>query len=267
LLRPSCRLSVSLCLRLVSAHQLPPKGQEQARGDEAAGVPRRDGQLVGDLTKRQPEPAKAMHRSQSVQATVPLGIRVELINEPKLAIPPDSGFRKDALDKQPRPFQLFVRELLRRRPTAPWFRIGREVLGVDVVGTVRPSNRCHPASPDVESQRFDVAAEAARSFVQFHQPQRRHFNSPGSFKVSGTFLNGDCIDVKHHAPRWQTLPLARRRPGVRLGPRYPRDSLVLSIASPRIVPMSDEHFMRAVEVLAEMLGIESKKGIPLQRSP
>lgn len=59
--------------------------------------------------------------------------------------------------------------------------------------------------------------------------------------------------MKRHAPRWRTSPSAHVRPGVRLGPRYPRDSLVLNIASPRIVPMSDEHFARAVEVLAELL--------------
>ncbi len=62
------------------------------------------------------------------------------------------------------------------------------------------------------------------------------------------------MDVKRHAPRWRTLTSPGRRLRVRLGPRYPRDSLVLNIAPPRIVPMSDEQFARAVEVLAEMLG-------------
>jgi hypothetical protein len=35
---------------------------------------------------------------------------------------------------------------------------------------------------------------------------------------------------------------------------------VLNIASPRIVPMSDEHFARAVEVLAEMLANQEREG-------
>lgn len=54
-------MSVSLCQCLVSAHQLPAKGQKQARSTEAAGVPRRDAQLSGDLTERQAKPAKAKH--------------------------------------------------------------------------------------------------------------------------------------------------------------------------------------------------------------
>lgn len=47
--------------------------------------------------------------------------------------------------------------------------------------------------------------------------------------------------------------LSRSEWGVRLGPRYPRDSTVLQIAKPRIVPMSEDNFARAVEILAEML--------------
>jgi hypothetical protein len=35
---------------------------------------------------------------------------------------------------------------------------------------------------------------------------------------------------------------------------------VLNIASPWIVPMSDEQFARAVEVLAEMLGNQKREG-------
>jgi len=68
------------------------------------------------------------------------------------------------------------------------------------------------------------------------------------------------IDVKRHAPRWRAMTSPRRQPGVRLGPRYPRDSLVLNIASPRIVPMSDDQFARAVEVLATMLGDQRREG-------
>ena len=94
-----------------------------------------------------------------------------------------------------------------------------------------------------------------------------NFNNPGRFKVSGTFLNGDCIDVKRHVPRWRPLTSPRRRPGVRLGPRYPRDSLVLKIAPPRIVQMSAEQFARAVEVLAEMLADREREGDSPQRSP
>ena len=43
-----------------------------------------------------------------------------------------------------------------------------------------------------------------------------------------------------------------RRAVERLGPRYPRHTLVLEIAPPRLAPMSDQQFNRAVEVLAEM---------------
>ena len=68
------------------------------------------------------------------------------------------------------------------------------------------------------------------------------------------------IDVKRHAPRWRAVATARKRVGVRLGPRYPRDSLTLKIAPPRIVPMSDEQIARAVEVLAEMLGDLEREG-------
>lgn len=258
--RLSCRLSVSLCERLVSTHQLPAKGQEQARGDEAAGVPRRDAQLLSDLTKREPKPAKAMHRRQAEEATVSFGMHVELINECKLAMPPRSGFWKDAFDKRPRPLHLLLRELLRSRPTPPWSGVGRKVLSVHVVSPVRPSNRPQPSRTDVDSQRLDMAPEAAGSFIQLHQRQSRQFANPARFKVSGTCLNGDCIDVNRHAPRWRALPSAPMRPGVRLGPRYPRDSLVLNIATPRIAPMSDEQFARAVEVLAEMLGDQKREG-------
>jgi len=68
------------------------------------------------------------------------------------------------------------------------------------------------------------------------------------------------MDVRRHAPRWQALTPPRRRPGVRLGPRHPRDSLVLKIAPPRIVAISDEQFVRAVELLAEMLGDLEREG-------
>ena len=56
----------------------------------------------------------------------------------------------------------------------------------------------------------------------------------------------------------------RTRPGVRLGPRYPRHTLVLEIAPPKFDSMSAQQFARAVEILAEMLAIGSTKGIPLQ---
>jgi hypothetical protein len=93
-----------LRLSLVFSDEFETESEEQARVAEAAGVPRRDAQLVGDLTKRQPEPAKSMHRYQAVEATVPLGIRVQLINQSKLAMPPGSGFWKDVFNKRPRPF-------------------------------------------------------------------------------------------------------------------------------------------------------------------
>jgi hypothetical protein len=61
------------------------------------------------------------------------------------------------------------------------------------------------------------------------------------------------MGVKRHAPRWRALATPRKRPGVRLGPRYPRNTLVLEIAPPRLAPMSDQQFGRAVDILAEML--------------
>jgi hypothetical protein len=42
-----------------------------------------------------------MHRYQAVEATVPLGMHVELTNESKLAMPPGSDFWKDTFDKRP----------------------------------------------------------------------------------------------------------------------------------------------------------------------
>ena len=52
----------------------------------------------------EPEPAKSMHRYQAVEAAVPPSIRMQLINQSKLAMPPGSGFWKDAFNKRPRPF-------------------------------------------------------------------------------------------------------------------------------------------------------------------
>jgi hypothetical protein len=128
-------------LSFVSPDEFATESEEQARVAEAAGVPRRDAQLVGDLTKRQPEPAKSMNRYQVVEATVPLGIRVQLINESKLAMPPGSGFWQDAFDKRPRSFQFLVREVLRSRPPSSWSWIRREVVSAHVVSAMRPSNR------------------------------------------------------------------------------------------------------------------------------
>ena len=53
----SGRLGFSSFQRLVSANELPAKREEEARGAEAPSVPRRDTQLIGDLTKREPQPA------------------------------------------------------------------------------------------------------------------------------------------------------------------------------------------------------------------
>jgi hypothetical protein len=107
-----------------------------------------------------------------------------------------------------------------------------------------------------------MASKPARCNVKLHKPDSVHLsNSPG-FKVSGTFPKGDYLGVvglrarsgsqaRRHTPRWRASQ--RKRMGVRLGPRYPRDSTVLQVATPRIVPMSEENFARAVEILAEML--------------
>ena len=79
--------------------------------------------------------------------------------------------------------------------------------------------------------------------------------------------NKRSVQAKPRAPSWGSLGQGRSRAGVRLGPRYPWDSSLLQIALPRIVPMSDDQFARAVEVLTEMLSgrMETAKGIPLQR--
>ena len=112
----------------------------------------------------------------------------------------------------------------------------------------------------MQAKRLDVTAKTAGGSVEFHEFHRVFFNNPGSFKVSRTFLNGDYMVVKRHAPRWRALASPRRQPGVRLGPRYPRDSLVLEIAPPRIAPMSDQQLARAVEILAEMLADREHEG-------
>jgi hypothetical protein len=63
----------------------------------------------------------------------------------------------------------------------------------------------------------------------------------------------DYVGVKRHAPHWRASTARRKRPGVRLGPLYPRHTLVLEIAPPRIAPMTEQQLARAVEILAEML--------------
>ena len=107
-----------------------------------------------------------------------------------------------------------------------------------------------------------MASKPARCNVKLHKPDSVHPNNSPSFKVSGTFLKGDYLGVvglrarsssqaRRHAARWRASQ--PKRMGVRVGPRYPRDSTVLQIATPRIVPMSQDNFTRAVEILAEML--------------
>jgi len=118
---------------------------------------------------------------------------------------------------------------------------------------MRPTDSSESSRPDVQAKRLDVAAKTAGGLVEFHEFHRESFNNPGRFKVSRTFLNGDYMGMKRHAPRWRALAPSRRQPGVRLGPRYPRDTLVLEVAPPRIAPMSELQFARAVEILAEML--------------
>jgi hypothetical protein len=125
---------------------------------------------------------------------------------------------------------------------------------------MRPTHGSESSCPDVQAKRLDVAAKTAGGSIEFHEFHRESFHNPGSFKVSRTFLNGDCIDVNSHAPRWRALPSARRQPGVRLGPRYPRDTLVLEVAPPTIAPMSELQFARAVEILAEMLADQKGEG-------
>jgi hypothetical protein len=137
-------------------------------------VPWRDAQLIGDLTKREAQPAESLRRGEPVQATVPFRMSVELIDESELAIPPCSGFRKDAFDKGPRSLELRFRELLGEWPASSWSRIGRQALGVNVVRTMSSSDRRQPPSPNVQAKRLDVASKPARRSVQFHQLRRRH---------------------------------------------------------------------------------------------
>lgn len=99
---------------------------------------------------------------------------VEFIHKGKLAIAPGSGFRKNPFDKRPRTLKLLVRELLGRRPASMRFRISRQIVGIDVVRTMRPSDSRQPSIPDVQTKRLDVAPETAGGFVQLHQP--RHIN-------------------------------------------------------------------------------------------
>jgi hypothetical protein len=108
--------------------------------------------------------------------------------------------------------------------------------------------------------RYDIQADARPR--QVSRARRRSPQHSPSFKVTWTFLNGDYLDVgglratsgsqaKRHAPRWRASQ--PKRTGVRLGPHYPRDSTVLQLAAPKIIPMSKDQFARAVEILAEML--------------
>ena len=66
--------------------------------------------------------------------------------------------------------------------------------------------------------------------------------------------------MKRHAPHWRALTSHRKRPGIRPGPRYPRDTLILEVAPPKIAPMSEQQFARAVEILAEMLANLEREG-------
>jgi hypothetical protein len=162
-------------------------------------VPHGDPQLARDLAKGQAETAKAKHGAKSIETAVALRICVELVDKRELAIPPCSVIRKDAFDQGPRPLELLVRELLGRRPAAPRSRVGRQVLGGNVVGAMRPSNCRQPSRSDVDAKRLDMAAETAGSSVQFHQPWRHHGNNRRSFKVSWTFLNVDCYRCESRA--------------------------------------------------------------------
>src|SRR5712691_729241 len=96
-----------------------------------------------------------MHGYQAVEVTVPLGIRVQLINESKLAIPPGSGLWKDAFDKGPRTLKFLVRELLRRRPTPARSRVRRKFLSVHVV-TAGQLCLASPTSPPAFQQSWQI---------------------------------------------------------------------------------------------------------------
>ena len=256
---PGC-LSFRSFLRLVPPDELSPKGEEQARCTEAVSMARCDAQLACDLAKGQAKTAKAEHRGEAVKATVALRVCAELVDECELTIPPGSGFGKEAFDKGPRPLELLIRELLGEWPASPWPGVRRQVLGVDEVRAVRTADRRQPSGANVYAKRLDVTPETARRSVQFHQLRRRHGDNRLRFKVSGTFPNGDYVGVKSHAPRWQAMTRPRKRPGVRLGPHYPRHTLVLELALPRFDPMSEQQLARAVEILAEMLADRQREG-------
>lgn len=98
-----------------------------------------------------------------------------------------------------------------------------------------------------------VASKPAGSSVQFHQPRRRHGDNRGRFKVNWTFLNVDCYRCETSRASLASPDRARQATRVRLGPRNPRHTLVLEIAPPKIAPMTEQQFTRAVEILAEML--------------
>lgn len=186
----------------------------------------------------------------------------ELIDKCKFAIAPSLGFRQHAFDERPRRLEFLGRERRRSRPPAARPGIGRQFVSLNVVRPVRPSNCSEPPGSDAQAECLDMASKPARGNVKLHQPKSVHRNNSPSFKVSGTFLKGDYLGVvslrarsgsqaKRHAPRWRASQ--PKRMGVRVGPRYPRDSTMLPIATPRIVPMSEDTFARAVEILAEML--------------
>ena len=88
----SGRVGFGSFLRLVSANELAAKREEQARRAEAARVPRRDAQLIGDLTKREAEATQSLHRGEAVEATIAVRMFMELVHKGKLAIAPGPHF-------------------------------------------------------------------------------------------------------------------------------------------------------------------------------
>ena len=103
-------------------------------------MPRCDTQLAGDLTESQAKPAEALGRGKAIKTPVQVGVGVEFIHKGKLAMTPCPSFRQHALDESPRALKLLRGELLRRGPAPTRPRISRQVLGVDVVSAMRPTD-------------------------------------------------------------------------------------------------------------------------------
>jgi hypothetical protein len=96
---------------------------------------------------------------------------------------------------------------------------------------MRSASATEPSLPVVDSESFDMASEPARRLVQLHTPRL-------------------------HRP---ILPASKPHPKLGQSPPFVQTDLrELKLAPPRIVSVSEEQFIRAVEILAEMLAERSE---------